>query len=243
MRQVQMSIISKNKMHIAFSFLLVGLLFLTSCSSLGSTRGTVGSSELKGKITDGRYFSPNGNFSCAIPPLAEPGAIIQDSSNKTEDGCVGTVKFGDDFGKLFRVDWAEVPPDISQQLGKPLYDQAMLEGILISQMQNFHQVYPQTTVEAREMMGEKTNLLLFADVRIPRGTTFIQDGQHLDCSRGLFIFKQNHWVYTISIQDACVDSVDLVAIDSFHPSKPTVEERKADLKPRLEKFLEGFEFK
>jgi len=236
-----MKIISKVKMQITFSFLLLGLLFLTSCSSVNSTRGSY--SEVKGTIKDGRYFSPNGSFSCAVPPLAEPGAIIQDSSNKTADGYVGTVKFEDDYGKLFRVDWAEVPPDIGQQLGKPLYDQMMLDGILTSQMQNFHQVYPQAAVEAEETIGDKTNLMLFADVHIPKGTTFIRDGEHLDCSRGLFIFKRNNWVYTISIQDACVDSTDLVAIDSFHPSQPTMEERKADLKPRLENFLKGFEFK
>jgi len=234
-----------SKIQIAFGLLLAGV-FLTSCSSVNSSHGN--SSEIQGTIKDGRYFSPNGNFSCTIPPLAQPGAIVQDSSNKTPDGYVGTVKFEDDYGKLFRVDWAEVPPDIKeheQKLGEPLSGAIMLEGFLTFQMQNFHQVFPQATVEAKETIGEITNLILFADVRIPKGATLMDNGQRLDCSRGLFIFKRNNWVYTISIQDVRDDSTALVSIDSdsFHPSKSTVEERKADLKPRLEIFLKGFEFK
>jgi hypothetical protein len=241
-----MNIISKIKIQITFSFLLTGLFFFTSCSSVQWMHGT--SSEIKGTIKNGRYFSPNENFSCAIPPLAEPGAIIEDSSDTTEDGYVGTVKFEDDYGKLFRVDWYEVSPDIKaheQKLGKFLYGATMLEGLLTLQMQNFHHVFPQATVEAKETIGDVTNLMLFADVRIPKGATLMQNGQRLDCSRGLFIFSRNNWAYVISIQDVCDDSTALVSIDSdsFHSSKPTMEERKADLKPRLEKFLEGFEFK
>ena len=246
MCEVQMNIISKNKVQITFGFLLTGLIFLTSCSSVQPMHGT--SSEIKGTIKDGRYFSPNGNFSCAVPPLAKPGAIIEDSLDKTKDGYVGTVKFEDDYGKLFRVDWYEVPTDIQEhekKLGKPLYGATMLEGFLTLQMQNFHHVFPEATVEAEETIGDITNLMLFADVRIPKGATLTDNGQRLDCSRGLFIFNRNNWAYVISIQDVCDDSTALVSIDgnSFHPSKPTVEERKADLKPRLEKFLLGFEFK
>jgi hypothetical protein len=238
---MQMSVISKNKIPIVPGILPMGLLFLTSCSSVEHRSN----SEIQGTIKSGRYFSPNKNFSCAVPPLAEPGATIRDSSNKTADGYVGTVKFEDDYGKLFRVDWSAVPPDIAQRLGTPLYDRVMLQGMLTYQMQNFLQVYPQAKIEAEEYMGDKTNLMLFADVHIPKGATLMDNGQRLDCSRGLFIFKRNNWVYTISTQDVRDDSTGLVSIDSnsFHLSKPTVEERKADLKPRLEKFLEGFEFK
>src|SRR6185295_4210901 len=93
----------------ALVFTLLSLVLTGCTSTTDPLRSLIGSyrdyTEIKGKIEGDRYFSPLKNFSCNVPPLVKPGALIHDDFGPEQ----GAVTFGDDMGTLMRVDYFVIP--------------------------------------------------------------------------------------------------------------------------------------
>jgi hypothetical protein len=209
-------------------------LLFAGCASNDPLRGAVGSyrnyKNVKGQLKGGRYTSPTGNFSCAVPRLVEPGAVMRDLSNKLDDGSrAGTVGFEDDFGTLYRVDWLEVAPDLAGKLS----ERELLERMFNFQVATYRQSIPQTSLEAKEPSGDGTNSILFFVVRLPQGSTIARNGRRLDCSRASLVLPRGTWVYSLTTQTDAIQS----------RQEETPEERKIALRSKLDEFLRGFEFK
>src|SRR5882724_3752156 len=126
---------------------IICMALIGGCASHDPVRSAIGSyrnyTKITGKIEGDRYYSPANNFSCVVPPLIKPGAVIQDASNKTADGSrVGMVGFDDDLGTLYRVDWFEIAPDLSRSLP----DKELLERIFSFQMATYQQLKPDVSL-------------------------------------------------------------------------------------------------
>src|SRR6266446_1789771 len=82
--------------------LLPVALVLGGCASIGSvepsTRRTV--SIFRTRLNNGRYISPSGEYSVRVPPLAQPGAKMEE---RQVSPTVQGVFFADDFRKIWYV--------------------------------------------------------------------------------------------------------------------------------------------
>jgi len=205
---------------------------LAGCARRDPFRSFLGSyrnyTEIKGTIKDGRYTSPQANFSCLVPPLARPGAVIHDESRKLKEGnVVGKAGFEDDLGTFLRVDWFEVPGDMR---ARP--DRVLLERVADSLFAAYRQGIPNSEIEVHKYSGETNNQSLFLMARLPSGSTMTVNGRRQDCSRASLVFRRGNWAYALSTQDR-----------PLLPKTTTVEQREAELRSKLEEFLASFEFK
>ena len=209
---------------------IVCTVILAGCARRDPFRSFLGSyrnyTEIKGTIKDGCYTSPQANFSCSVPPLARPGAVIHDESRKMKEGnVVGKAGFEDDLGTFLRVDWFEIPAEMNAQP-----DQVLLQRIAYTLFAAYREVIPNSEIEVQKFSGETGDRSLFLMARLPKGSTMKLNGRRLDCSRASLVFRRGKWAYALSTQE--------------RPLLPTsVEQREVELRSKLEEFLAGFEFK
>lgn len=58
---------------------------------------------IAGRIGNGRYFAPHKRFSCRVPALFTPGAVVTDSFMKGKFN----ISFSDDMGRLYIIEGTE----------------------------------------------------------------------------------------------------------------------------------------
>lgn len=214
----------------------VSIVLVAGCARFDPGRSLLGSYrnyyETKGKIKEGRYFSPNANFSCAVPTLVQPGAVIRDKIERIEGGIIATVWFEDDFGQLYRISWYEITPDDFKKLDQFPIHRALLESILAYQLMLFREVSPGTTLELSETTGEGENANMFAVIHAPGASNIAVNGKRADSTRGFLIFIKKQWIYALSIQDTA----------PFDFKQETKRDRNQRLKTGLERFANTMEF-
>lgn len=230
---------SANCLLISVLLLCLGV-SLVGCARFDPLRGFVGSyrsySETKRGIKDGRYTSPQGNFSCRVPNLMRPGAVIKDTFSKKEG--TGMIVFADDFGLHLMVHWYEVPADT-----KGISDSALLEQTAAS-MKEMDKKSLRKATFGKENLGVADQPTLFyvataempgVKVYIPRSQrdTVTKESMMPRIFRGHLFFRRGGWVYALTTQE---DSL-------LGDEKKTVEQRETDLRSKLEKYLVDFEFK
>lgn len=237
-----MRIISKIETQMTFGFLLAGLLFVTSCSSFDPLRAGIGSyrnyTEIKGKIEDEKYISPLNNFSCVVPPLLKPGALIRDDFNQAQE--MGSVGFEDDLGTLIRVDYFATPKEKAQQIetveGRKATAQEVFD-FTVEQM--YRPVAPKTTVTHTEFVelqggtGLQRNVALFGIALLPKGSNLSEATKgRYDALRASLVFVRGKFVYVLTVQDIP---------GHFGVTFPEEENKKRLLK-KLEEFYGTFSF-
>lgn len=219
---------------ICFVLGLCCVIHLAGCSSSDPLRGAIGSyrnyKNVKGQFVNGCYISPATNFSCVVPRLLEPGAVVRDAFSVAPDGGrMGSVGFEDDLGTYYRVDWFEITPDLAAQVS----DRELFERLFNHQIHTYKQFVPNLSLEKKSFAGEGVDQELFFSADLPGGATISNNGKRLDCSRGTLVLRKGNWGYSITTQDLTV----------LEPRKPTAEEREVVLRSKLESFVAGFEFK
>jgi len=181
--------------------------------------------EIKGTLTHGRYVSPDANFSCAIPELADPGAAIKDVSGKSGQGRSGTVTFQDDLGTLLRVDWLEIAEIDRPKIADPGFDRAAEESFSLLMFTQYQQVSRSASLVAHEYLPAPGEEKLFVASLLPGGSTLVEKrtGQRLDAYRASLFLRHGNWVYCLSTQS------------TIHPpnAAPALAATLAQLKQRL----------
>jgi len=213
---------------------------VVSCARYDPLRSFIGSyrryTETKGNVQKDRYTSPQGNFSCKVPALLKPGAVVKDSFSKKEG--TGMVVFADDFGLQLMVQWYEIPTNANA-----VSDSALLEQIAVSIKEMDKKSLRKVTF-GKESLGAVDQPTLFylataemADVKvyIPRSQrdTVTKESMIPHIFRGHSFFRRGGWIYVLTSQE-----------DSLlrHENK-TPDQREKDLRSKLEKYLTDFEFK
>lgn len=214
---------------------------LTGCARLDPLRGFVGSyrsyTEIKGDIQDGRYTSPHANFSCKVPDLIKPGAVIKDDINQKEG--TGIVAFGDDFGLRFMVRWFEVSADANS-----ISDSVLLEQIAVYMRETDKKMLAKATIEPERLdeAGQST-LFYMVIAEAPDVKVYIPPAQRDTMTkemviphvfRGHLIFRRGGWVYVLTTQTETRFGED---------KTKTAEEQEVEVRAKLQQLLADFEFK
>ncbi len=199
-----------SRKHFAITIALVLLSFaLDGCTSPNDPlRSLFGSyrnyTSIKGKIEANRYYSPTNNFSCAVPPLIEPGAVIRDNLGPIG----GTVEFEDDLGTLIRVDYFYIPKEGAG-------DTATIDGrkFLANLTFNYavesmyRPVIPATKVthtefvELQDGVKDRKDVALFGIAILPKGSSLVETktGRY-DALRASLVFVRGRYTYLLTIQ-------------------------------------------
>jgi len=228
--------------------LLCASLFVTAalngCARVDPLRGFIGSyrnyTTISGTIQEGRYTSPQTNFSCRVPDLMKPGAVIKDDVNKKEGA--GIVAFGDDMGLRFAVRWFEISPD-----GRSFSDPVLLKGIAEFMEAEDRKSLPKAIIEPAKSVDSGTTkqpaLFYIATGEVPGVKVWIPPAQRESVTkemitprvfRGHLLLHRGNWVYAITTQ--CEDKFGA-------DKKKTLEKQERRLRSEIEKLLEGIEFK
>lgn len=160
------------------------LLFLGGCATT------------RGQISDGRYFSPLGNFSVPIP--GGIGLRVQDEG--ATDG--GGVAFHDDFGNLKSIFYLQLSPETLRTQNDPIKQRAILVSFLddFAMPNLFKPVSPGANILHREHLSVGDYNAYFAIVEIPGGSTMfdVRANKGFDTKRGLLIFVKGGFMYMLS---------------------------------------------
>ena len=214
---------------------------MTGCAQFDPLRGAIGSyrsyTEIKGSIQDGRYTSPSANFSCKVPALIKPGAVIQDGTNKKEG--TGVVAFVDDFGLQLMVHWFEVPANAN----------LASDSVLLEQAANFmketdKKSLPEVTIGTEQLdVADRSTLFYMVVAEAPGVKVYIPPAQRKTVTkemvmphvlRGHLIFRRAGWVYALTTQTEAEFGADKANAN---------EEQEAKVRSKLEKLLADFEFR
>ncbi len=149
------------------------------------------------------YHSPAGNFTCVVPPLLGPG--VRESQAASDDGTVAGVTFSDDFGTLLDVQSRHIPdadqPAYAGPGGRATVDADVDRRVL----PGLERTAPGSAVLYREGVTTPVGPATFVVVALPAGSTRTvraADGTtyHPDAVRGLLVFAQVGWAYTVTVQ-------------------------------------------
>ncbi len=186
--------------------------------------------EIKGTLKEGRYFSPDANFSCALPELVDPSATIKDVSGKNQNIRAGTVTFQNDLGMLLRVDWLEIPENERPTAPDPAFDRAAEENFALLMFSQYKQVSPTASLITHEFNSDAGEEKLFVVSLLPAGSTLVDKstGRRIDAYRAALILHHGAWVYCLSTQST--------------PFTKQTAPPLAQLLKTLQVFRDGFEF-
>ncbi len=161
---------------------------------------------ISGRIKEGRYYSRYSNFSCAVPPLIHPGAVIEDDYYTQS----GTVSFSDDLGALVRIDYWEIPKPLAVHAGTAsgiksienwFFDSIVL-GRMYRPFSSVLKIFYRGDVELVDAKTGQRDIALFAVVWLPKGSTISEDTTgRLDAMRPSILFVKGRYAYLIAIQD------------------------------------------
>ena len=173
--------------------LLVGIaipLFLSGCAGIPT-------STTKGKVSDGSYYSPLGNF---VVPLPTPlfGSVRINDRNDADSGMVSLL---DDAGNNEGVTYVSLesesgPVEIVPERRDAVYRSFVFDYVLPNL---FQPVSPQSKVVHEEFLDSGPDRAFFAVAVIP-GASSIMDaktGVKLDSVRGLLVFDKGRFMYML----------------------------------------------
>lgn len=152
-------------------------------------------SAIKGRVDEGKYYSPLGNFS--MPLRKAMGLRIQDQ-NDTEGG---RVSFPDDWGYLEAVTYLKLPADSSAVLSDPIRRDAAYRGFVndYAMQTLFRRVSSQSSVVKEEFIDAGGSRAYFAIVNIPGASAMLdpKKNQRLDSVRGVLVFDKSGFMYML----------------------------------------------
>lgn len=176
-------------------------ILLSGCTSLtGSYRDYT---TITGTIVEGRYISPQKDFSIKVPPLLHPGAVIRDRINSRG----GMILFTDDVGTLVLVDFTnmnEGEKQILKQIG--LLD--FMKQYRDSKVEMFKQAVPRSKLIHQEFIELDGKSFDFYMCDFPEGATLTDaiKNKRGDAKRGNLTFIKANSIFMLSTQQIQSDT-------------------------------------
>lgn len=182
------------------------VLALSACQS---------SSPSKGRISDGVYISPHGNFSLPMPLDAGVGCRVQDDARDLQ-GKEGYLTVSNDFGALRSVQWAALAGKSRGQFESKLpesLDALYRDGVVGVIAKSF----PRTRSLHDEPLMDAPSPAHFGVVFIPKGSTLVKadsmgapTGERPDTVRAYLVFARDGYAYILG----CATSADAMKADT-----------------------------
>lgn len=166
-----------------------------------------------GKVADGTYFSPLGNFTVPVPTWR--GLKIQDR-NDEHFAIVSFLDRGDFPAPLISIVTLRLTPDVQSVFtDPPQRDDAYKKFLTGFAMPNlFLPVAPKSAVAHEEFVDNNEERSYFAVVNIPQGHTAFRDGasgKQADSVSGLLIFHNRDFMYLLRVEMKTLSNVTLSA--------------------------------
>lgn len=199
----------RNVKHFLFCLLLSLSVIFPDVSYAGSA----------GKVKNGVYYSPAGNFQVPLPK-----GIGMRLNDRYDKGGGGIVSFHDDFGSLNVIHYVRIPAQYLPKLQTPKAKQDLFQDWLRNfAMPNwFLPASPQGNI-LREARGTFEGMpVVFALVDLPGASTALitSGGQTRrgDSRRGLVIFLKGSWLYMLATETT--DFLQMLTEPTGRKNKP-----------------------
>jgi len=191
----------------------MGARFISVCVGL-CLLFAAGNSAAAGKVADGIYFSPLGNYTVPVPTWR--GLRIQDR-NDEHFAIVAFLDRSDFFpAPLISIATLRLTPEVVGAFADPAQrDDAykkFLTGFAMPSL--FVPVSPKSTVAHDEFVDSNDERSYFAVVNIPEGHAALRDGatgKQTDSVSGLLIFHNKDFIYMLRVEMKSVSNVTLSA--------------------------------
>ena len=182
-----------------------------------------GCATTKGKISNGNYDSPMGNFSLSLPNFA--GLKVQDE--KDEYG--GRVSMHGSFGGQQAVTYLRLPESVNflhqDSAEKDAAYRSFVTDVMMPEL--FVRASPQAKIIHEEYLYKDDKRAYFAVVNIPEGSVLVdmKNNKRLDSVRGLLVFSKNGFMYMLESE---MNSI-LSPINPSNLSRKEIEFSQASL--------------
>ena len=175
----------------------VSICFLV-CSLAAGSAGA----RTKGKIKEGTYTSPAGNFSVPLP--AGAGLRVNDRYDPKEG--IGAVSFHDALGSQKGIHFMRIPADVTKVLDDPTTRKQALEGFLeqVALPTWFLPASKDARILHQELIQHDGADAFIGLVSIPGGGILsIQDAsgtRRMDSTRGVLVLYHQGYVYLLTTE-------------------------------------------
>lgn len=159
---------------------------------------------IKGKINNGAYHSPNDVFSVGLIGLNGPGIVVSDTFRKDfgkhQDYSynVGTVSFQDDFGTFYRLDVFEIPNEVFQM--KQPVEATLLDITMEYELNLYKELDPKVKIVHKDDLTIDQQKIRYFIAYMANGSTYFVNGSRVDVLRSSLAFVKNNYTYVISNQ-------------------------------------------
>ena len=169
-------------MNLLFFGIVIPFLFFSGCATT------------KGKVSDGNYHAPLGNF---VLPLDRGNIRIQDNN----DARSGMVSVLDDMGNNEGVTYVGLPANAEAIHNDPAKRDSAYRGFVYDYAlpSLFRPVSAQSKVVHEEFLGSGLDRAFFAVVVIPEASSAMdaKTGKRWDSIRALLVFDKNKFIYML----------------------------------------------
>ena len=196
--------------------------------------------EKKGKIRDGVFKSPLGDFAVRVPQLAFGTRVDQ---RFHEHG--GSLAFYSDIGEVYMIQSQEAAPSIAAVVGDPERETAALRRYLDEYYlpEMLRKAAPRTEIIHGERVTLGSRSAYFAVASMPEGSVAqgasvvqgVLTAKPMDDTRGLLVLIQGKYIYVLSVGGGG---------DALGAPKtpPPIEETTSTLRKRVDGFYAKVEF-
>jgi hypothetical protein len=172
----------KSIVVLLFFGIVIPLLFLSGCATT------------KGKVSDGSYYAPLGNF---VLPLDRGNIRIQDKNDERS----GIVSVLDDMGNNEGITYASLPATAEGVLNDPAKRDSAYRGFVhdYALLTYFQPVSAQSKIVHEEFLGSGPDRAFFAVAVIPEISSVLdgKTGKRWDSVRALLVFYNNKFMYML----------------------------------------------
>ena len=173
---------SRKSTKLLFFGTVIPLLFLSGCATT------------KGKVSDGSYYAPLGNF---VLPLDRGNIRIQDKN----DARSGMVSVLDDMGNNEGITYVGLPANAEAVHNDPEKRDSAYRGFVrdYALPDLFRPVSAQSKIVHEEFLGSDLDRAFFAVAVIPEASSIMDPkmGKKWDSVRALLVFDKNKFMYML----------------------------------------------
>jgi hypothetical protein len=159
--------------------------------------------ELKGKVKHHVYYSPEKNFSVAVPQAPMGPMLVED---QYDNSGFGAVSFHDELAGYRSIQYMRIPPDLLAKVDDPPYREQLLSDWFhnFAVKSWFRAASPDPRILHEKPAKFENMDALLAQVELPGGSTISvldKSGRpmRLDALRAVVIFRHRNYVYMLTV--------------------------------------------
>ena len=200
---------------------ILALLVLSGCATT-----------TQGRVPDGNYYAPLGNF---VLPIVPGNARIQDQSD--EQG--GMISVLDDMGNNEGVTYVALPAGGEAVMMDPARRDAAYRGFVHDYALPglYRPISAQSAVVHEEFIGSQRDRAFFAVAVIPQASSVLDasTGKKWDSVRALLVFHENQFMYMLHSEiNTVLDPVDAASLtdDDLVPARKKMQRLRESIRFR-----------